>query len=503
MRSSRRGNAMQSATTILMNACLASLVAFGVLNMANVAYADMKSPRPVKQADDGSIKMGALDAKIQGPNARLEGGDVKNIMWWTSVDTFLRWTASVRKPGHYRVEMTYSIIGTNNGSPLAIMVGDQVVKAIPKAGNGFDDYKTAKAGEVAISKAGDVQVVVRPLEKSREFVIVIRNVSLLPAETPSEAVDISGTAIKQANDGSFEITAGDAQISGVNAQLETGGDKNIGYWSDVGTSLIWSINVAKPGNYRVELNYSLVESCEGSKVAISVGDQTVKAKPKPTKAWTDYKTGNAGEVTISKPGDLPVVVKPISKPFGFVMNLRSVALRPVETPTDAIDISDSPIAQKPDGTLDLNATNAEIDGQSGRQEGGEEKYLVWWNSPDRFIRWPVKLHESGTFRVQLTYSLAKSSYSRQIEVTEAGKRFTTEPETITSDSSEVVLGMGDKSLVATLKAGSGWDDYKTETLGEIAIDKPGELEVVLKSPKALGALVMHLRSVTFVPKAGE
>jgi predicted secreted protein len=271
----------------------------------------------------------------------------------------------------------------------------------------------------------------------------------------------------------------------------------------VGTSLIWSIHVAKPGKYRVELNYSLVDSCEGSKVAISVGDQTVKAKPKPTKAWTDYKTGNAGEVTISKSGDLPVVIKPISKPYGYVMNLRSVALRPVETPTDAIDISDSLIAQEPDGTLELNATNAEIDGQAGRLEGGEKKYLVWWSSPDASIKWPVKLHKPGTFRVEWTYSLAKSSYSRQIEVTEGGKKFTTEPETITSDSSGVELVVGDKSLAATLKAGSGWDDYKTESLGEMIIKNPGELEVVLKSPKALGALVMHLRSISLVPVGKE
>ena len=447
--------------------------------------------------------MSALNAKIQGPNARLEGGDVKNIMWWTNVDTSLQWTATVQKPGNYRIEMTYSIIGTNNGSPLVIMVGDQVVKAIPKAGNGFDDYKTAKAGEVAISKAGDLQVIVKPLEKAREFVIVIRSVSLLPAETPTQAIDISGTAIKQSADGSFEIAAGDAQIAGVNAQLETDGEKNIGFWSDVGTSLIWSIHVEKPGDYRVELCYSLVDSCEGSKVAISIADQTVKAKPKPTKSWTDYKTGNAGEVTISKTGDLTVVVKPISKPYGFVMNLRSVALLPIERQTDALDIRDSPIAQEPDGSLKLDATNAEIDGQTGRLEGGEEKYLVWWNSPDRFIRWPVRLDKAGTFRVELTYSLAKSSYRRQIEVTDGGKRFTTEPETVTSDRSEVELGIGDKSIAATLKAGSGWDDYKTETLGEITINKPGEVEVVLKSPKALGARVMNLRTILLVPIVEE
>jgi len=491
-------NTMTRLTIHMLKVGVAGLVAFPVLNNNMLGAAD-NAGQSIKQAEDGSIKLGAADVKIQGPNAKLEGGELKDIMWWTSADTTLRWTASVQKPGHYRVEMNYAVIGNNNGSPLTIMIGDQIVKAIPKAGSGFNDYKTGKAGEVTISKSGDLPIVVKPLSKSHEFVITIRSISLLPADSPTEAVDIGGSAIKQSVDGSFKLTAGEADINGMNAQLETEGEKNIGFWQDVGTSLIWSIHCEKPGDYRVELNYSLLDSYEGSKVAISVGDRTVKAKPQPTKAWTDYQIGNAGQVTISKPGDLPVVVKPISNPLGLIMNLRSITLLPAETPTEAIGICDKPITQAADGSLILTATNAEIDGQAGRLEGGEEQYIVWRNSPEGFIKWPVRIDKPSTFSIQLTYSLATSTSTRQVQIDSEGQKATvTLPPTV-SDSSKVSVRVAGETVANTLKAGSGWDDFKTETLGEITLSEGDNLEVVLSSLQPRGTLVMHLQSVKLVP----
>gem|GEM_PF-1929258 len=469
------------------------------LGIPCVLRAADKPQESLKQVEDGSLKLDAAAAKISGPNARLEGGQVKDIIWWTSMDTSLRWKAGIQKPGRYRVEVTYAIIGNNNGSPLAIMIGDQVVKATPKAGSGFNDYKTGRAGEITISKPGDFPVVVKPLERAHEYVIKVRSVNLLPAETLTEAIDIGGGAIKQSTDGSFNLNAGDADINGMNAQLESGDEKNIGFWNDVGTSVIWAINVEKPGNYRVELNYSLMGSYEGSKVAISVGDQTIKARPKPTGEWKNYKAGNAGQVIISKAGDLPVVVKPVSMPGGYVMNLRSVALVPAGTPTEAIDISDKPIAQAPDGSLKLTATNAEIDGQACRMEGGEQKYLVWRNSPDRFITWPIRVVKPGIFAIQLTYSLAKSSYSRQVEVTAGREKFTTGTEAVITDSSDIEVHVNRQNIAATLKAGRDLDDFKTEKLGEVTLDAGEVLNLTLTSTKEPGGLVMHLRSVSLVP----
>lgn len=489
---------MKRFTVNMLRVGLTGLIALPVLNNPTLRAAD-NAGRSIKQADDGSIKLGAAEVKIQGPNAQLEGREVKDVMWWTSADTSLRWTAGVRKPGHYRVEMTYAIIGNNNGSPLTIMIGDQIVKAVPKAGNGFNDYKTGTAGEVTIGESGDVPVVVKPLSKSREFVITIRSINLLPSDSPTEAVDIGGSAIKQAADGSFKLTASEADINGMNAQLETKGERNIGFWQGVSTSLIWLIRCEKPGNYRVELDYSLMKSYDGSKVAISVGDQTVKAKPQPTKGWTDYQIGNAGEIAISKPGDIPVVVKPISNPLGWVMNLRSVTLQPAETPAEAMVIYDKPITQAADGSLNLTATDAEIDGQACRLEGGEEKYVIWRNSPEGFIKWPVRVDKPGTFSIRATYSLAISTSMRQVQVDGEGRRTTVALPPTVSDSSKVGVTLAGQTFATTLKAGDGWDDFKTEKLGTVTVSKEGNFEVIFSSPEPLGTLVMHLQSVSLVP----
>src|SRR5205823_4304765 len=131
-------------------------------------------------------------------------------------------------------------------------------------------------------------------------------------------------------------------------------------------SLVWTINVQKPGKYRVELNYSQIKNDEGAKVAIVVGDERVKVRPTAGKDWLDVRAGNAGEVTIGKAGNLQVAAVPVSKPHAFMMNLFSIVLLPIETPTETIDIRDEPIKQSANGSIKLTATDAEIDGEAIR-----------------------------------------------------------------------------------------------------------------------------------------
>lgn len=491
-------NRRHSIPIASLSAFMAGSLFLGGLPISSV-FAEDRALRSIKQADDGSLKLDAAAARIQGRNAELKGEKTKDVIWWTSTDTSLQWTAMFRKPGRYRVEMNYAIIGSNNGSPLIISVGNQILKLVPKAGNGFDDYKTGKAGEIEITKPGELPIVLKPLEKGREYVINIRSISLLPAAAPSDAIDISGEAIKQSTEGDFVLSAGDAHINGMNAQLELNGEKNIGYWQDVGTSLLWSINVQKAGTYRVEMDYSLTDPHYGSKVAITVGDQTLFALPKSTGEWTKYQRGAVGEVVLKEPGELPVSIKPVSKPWGFVMNLRSLALIPVDTPSKAIDISDKPISQARDGSLHLGATDAEIDGQAIRIEGGEEKYLVWWNSPDRFIRWPISVDKPGAYKVEVVYSLASSTRSGQVQINSEGENIAvTLPPTVVQ-SSEISLTIDGHSISGTLKAGEGWDDFKTESLGQIDIEKAGPSEAVLKSTREMDGAVMHLRTIRLIP----
>ncbi len=488
----------------VLRVCCAGWLAIPVFSDTKLYAAD-KVGHTIKQAEDGSVKMGAADAKIQGPNARLEGGEVKDIMWWTSADTVLHWTARVQKPARYRVELTYAIVGNNNGSPLSIVVGDQIVNATPKAGSGLNDLKTAKAGEVTISKAGDLDVVIKPLLKDHEYVINVRSLALLPADTPTEAINISSGAIHQAEDGSFTLTASDAQIDGMNAVLIGVGadDKKVGYWKDIGTSLVWTIDAQKPGKYRVELNYSQIKRDEGAKVVIVVDDQKVKARPTSGESWQDVKTGLVGEVTISKTGHLQVAAIPVSKPSAYVMDLFSLVLHPVETASDAPDIHDEPIKQLEDGSVHLTATDAEIDGEAIRLEGGDNKYLAWWSHGERLIQWPIKIDAPGTFRVEVTYSLADSISTEQVQISGPGQKITASLPPTASVSSIISLKVAGQTITDTLQAGLGWDDFKTENLGEVTLPMGDNHELILSSPKTAGTLVMRLQSVTLIPVADD
>src|SRR6187402_1651888 len=70
---------MQGIYKMLVRGLLAAWIAFGATDLAP---AEVGRTRPVKQAEDGTIKLDAAEANIQGPNARVEGGDPKDVMWW-------------------------------------------------------------------------------------------------------------------------------------------------------------------------------------------------------------------------------------------------------------------------------------------------------------------------------------------------------------------------------------------------------------------------------------
>jgi predicted secreted protein len=452
---------------------LVGLVGFGAWRMNEIMAAGTSGP-PIEQAADGSVTLPAKDANIIGPNAKFQGGKTRAIAWWTDVDTSIHWTAKINKPGKYRVELNYAVLGNRNHAELSIAAGDQATKAILAPGNGMDDFKWGQAGVITIGKSGEIPVSATSVSQSQECVVYLRSIMLRPADSPSQAVDITGSPIEPADDGTFKLPAADAEIDGMNAALETkGGEKNIGFWQGWETSVSWKIAVHKPGKYRVELNYSLAPEYEGAKVAILVSDQSVTAKPKAGADWMDFREGQAGEITISGTGYFPVVVKPVSKPSDYVFNLRSVTLVPADLPATALDISDKPIKQGSEGSIKLTAEDAEIDGTVARLEG--EKYLVWRGNRDIGIVWPVSVDKPGRFDVTVTYSLAEPG------------------------SSDVTLNAGSQSISGKAPPTPGWDDFKTATLGTIDIQDKGDLQVALTSPMKPGARIMNLRAIELAP----
>ena len=132
-------------------------------------------------------------------------------------------------------------------------------------------------------------------------------------------------------DGSYALTADDADVHGTTAQIETNNDvDNIGYWTNATDFLTWKLAVppAQAGAYTVQVQYACEPGSEGSTFAVSVNGQSITGTVASTGAWQTYQTMTlSGTITLS--GTNIVTLKPLSMPHYAVMNLRQITLIPV------------------------------------------------------------------------------------------------------------------------------------------------------------------------------
>lgn len=139
---------------------------------------------------------------------------------------------------------------------------------------------------------------------------------------------VEDVPLRQAETGEIELLALDAEVKGHSARLEQP-NNNIGYWTNAADTVSWSVEVRTPGRFTVAVDYACASDSVGSKVAITIGDQTLHLTTESTTAWDHYRTVEIGQVEIKEPGMLTVTVTPVEKPGNAVMNLRRVKLTPI------------------------------------------------------------------------------------------------------------------------------------------------------------------------------
>lgn len=132
---------------------------------------------------------------------------------------------------------------------------------------------------------------------------------------------------KQSADGNTFLAAKDAEIEGHTAAYEAGKDC-IGFWTNPGDAVTWTLDVVRPGRYKVEMTYACEPGSEGSLVAFTASGKELQMSVEKTSGWSDFKTVTLGEVTLEASGLTKFMVKARMKPGLAVMNLRSVRLIP-------------------------------------------------------------------------------------------------------------------------------------------------------------------------------
>jgi alpha-L-fucosidase len=128
-----------------------------------------------------------------------------------------------------------------------------------------------------------------------------------------------------------------------------------------------------------------------------------------------------------------------------------------------------------DGTLSLNAADAEIEGSAKLEERGGMPNIGFWLDPKTTVHWNVDV-PAGEYDVALNFAAEPGSNGNQFDVS-----------------------AGEQSLAGTIQATGAWDKFTTIQLGKLKVPE-GVKTITVKPAKTFGP-VMNLRWIKLT-KAG-
>ncbi len=180
---------------------------------------------------------------------------------------------------------------------------------------------------VHLAKEQPVEIEVKPAKglSLEEFKKQLRVRSLYDTFDPN----IPEPIVTQAADGTLFAPAAMADVVGSTAGLNDNKPNAVAGWESAKDSVVWRVRIDQPGRYSVTPEVACPAPDGGSDYTVTVGDQHVNGTVPNTKDWDDYRMTPLGNVEIAQAGEFTVTVKATKKPHKFVMNLRSLTLKPV------------------------------------------------------------------------------------------------------------------------------------------------------------------------------
>jgi len=130
--------------------------------------------------------------------------------------------------------------------------------------------------------------------------------------------------------GVFTLMAEAADIQGTGSLAFEADKQCLGFWTSKDDVPSWSIRVAKPGRYQVELTHACKDGSAGTPFEVRIGRQSVKGTVSATGTWDKFTTGIVGTLEIGRSGSPRVRVVPLEAPKEAVMNLKIIRLIPVQ-----------------------------------------------------------------------------------------------------------------------------------------------------------------------------
>ena len=133
----------------------------------------------LQQNSDGSVSLGALDAKVSGSTAQFES-DKGAIGYWTSLSDTVSWTFNIKKPGKFHVVLDLACEPGAEGATFDVeTTGGKLGGKVPSTG-GWGSFTKLDLGEVSIPGSGISTLTIRPLTMPGLAVMNLRSVVLKP-----------------------------------------------------------------------------------------------------------------------------------------------------------------------------------------------------------------------------------------------------------------------------------------------------------------------------------
>ena len=139
-------------------------------------------PANVQRADD-SIVLLATNAVLHGTKLQYEPQPHKNTLgYWTKAEDWASWDFQVSRPGKFEVTLTQACGKGSGGSEVNFSIGGQVIKdLVPETGS-FTTWTNRVIGTFTLERAGEFQIVVKPVKKPGPAVMDLRAITLRPVK---------------------------------------------------------------------------------------------------------------------------------------------------------------------------------------------------------------------------------------------------------------------------------------------------------------------------------
>jgi putative heme-binding domain-containing protein len=150
----------------------------------------------------------------------------------------------------------------------------------------------------------------------------------VPLPRPKEFAGNKPELVRAAADGTLLLTSANCEIHGSTLIFEPQ-NANLGYWANADDYAQWTIDVPAAGKFRVEFHFSCDPSVANNPWRLEGPAGVLAGRTTSTGNWETYRESAVGEITLAQ-GEQQLALRPVGRPQGALVDLKSIRLTPVK-----------------------------------------------------------------------------------------------------------------------------------------------------------------------------